>query len=105
MMLVTAAVAAPFGSLIAAVLPRELEGALALLSVSAVQMLADPTGLVAKLLPFWSAREIGDYVVDGAGADYFWRGLLHAALVWLVCGAGTLALFARRLRLAHYPEP
>ena len=44
MMLVTALVAAPFGSLVAALLPRELEGALGLLTVVAVQMLADPGG-------------------------------------------------------------
>ena len=68
MMLVTALVAAPFGSLVGALLPRELEGALALLSVSAVSMLADPAGAVAKLMPFWSSREIGTYAVDGGGA-------------------------------------
>ena len=104
-MLVAALVAAPFGSLVGALLPRELEGALALLSVCAVQMLADPAGLAAKLMPFWSVREIGTYAVDGTDIDYLWRGLAHFAVVWLVCTAGTLALFARRLRLATYPEP
>jgi hypothetical protein len=105
MMLLTAAVAAPLGSLIAAVLPRELEGALALLTVVAVQMLANPDGTVAKLLPFWSAREIGNYVVDGSSSHDLWQGLLHAALTWLVCITGTLVLFARRLRLVRHPEP
>jgi hypothetical protein len=104
-MLVAALVAAPFGSLVGALLPRELEGALALLSVCAVQMLADPAGLAAKLMPFWSVREIGTYAVDGTDIGYLWRGLAHFALVWLICTAGTLALFARRLRLAKYPEP
>jgi hypothetical protein len=42
MMLVTALVAAPVGSLIAGLVTRELEGALTLLTVVAVQMLADP---------------------------------------------------------------
>jgi hypothetical protein len=105
MLLLTAAVAAPFGSLIAAVLPRELEGALALLSVCAVQMLANPEDVAAKLLPFWSTREIGTYAIDDAGGDTLWRAVLHAAITWLVCVAGTLALFARRLRLARYTEP
>lgn len=105
MMLLTALVAAPFGSLIAAVLPRELEGALALLTVCAVQMLADPGGLIAKLMPFWSARELGTYAVDGVGTNYLWRALLHAAATWLLCTGGTLAVFAWRLRLARYPEP
>jgi hypothetical protein len=105
MMLVTAVVGAPFGSLIGALLPRELEGALALLSVSAVQMLADPAGLVAKLMPFWSAREIGNYAVDGGGVDIVWRGLAHAAVVWLVCTGVTIAVFRWRLRVARYEEP
>lgn len=105
MMLVTAVVAAPFGSLIGALMPRELEGALALLSVCAVQMLADPAGLTAKLMPFWSAREIGTYAVDGGGIDLVWRGLGHAAVVWLLCTGVTIAVFRRRLRVADYPEP
>jgi hypothetical protein len=105
MMLITVLVSAPLGSLIGALLPRELEGAFALFSISAVQMLADPAGLAAKLLPFWSSREIAIYAVDGGGVDQVWRGLAHGGVVWLVCVAGTLALFARRLRIARYPEP
>jgi hypothetical protein len=105
MMLVTAFVAAPFGSLIGALLPRELEGALALLSVCAVQMLADPAGTTAKLMPFWSAREIGNYAVDGGGIDIVARGLAHAAAVWLICTLGSIAIFGYRLRLARYEEP
>ncbi|GAA0468115.1 hypothetical protein Aca07nite_39930 [Actinoplanes capillaceus] len=105
MMGATALLAAPFGSLVGALLPRELEGALALLSVCAVQMLADPAGTIAKFMPFWSARELGTYAVDGGGTDLLWRGLAHAAVVWLLCTGLTLAVFARRLRLARYPEP
>lgn len=105
MMLLTALAAAPFGSLIAALLPRELEGALALLTVCAVQMLANPGSLIAKLMPFWSARELGAYAVDGASTDFLWRALLHAAVTWLLCTGGTLAVFAWRLRLARYSEP
>jgi hypothetical protein len=105
MMLITALVAAPFGSLIGAILPRELEGALALLSVSAVQMLADPAGLAAKLMPFWSAREIGTYAVDGGGLALLWRGLAHGGAVWLLCVGVTLGVFRWRYRLARYEEP
>ncbi len=105
MMLLSALVAAPLGSLIGAVLPRELDGALALLSISSVQMLADPAGLIAKLMPFWSAREVGNYAVDGGSLDLIGRGLAHAGVTWLLCTAGTMAVFAWRLRLAHYPEP
>jgi hypothetical protein len=105
MMVLTAVLAAPVGSLVAALLPRELEGALALLSICAVEMLADPAGLVSRCLPFWSARELGTYVVDNAGVDYLWRALLHALMAWLVCAGLTYLLFARRLRLEKYPEP
>ncbi|MBM2618995.1 hypothetical protein JIG36_25885 [Actinoplanes sp. LDG1-06] len=105
MMLVSALVAAPVGSLIGALLPRELDGALALLSISSVQMLADPAGLIAKLMPFWSAREVGNYAVDGGSIDLVWRGLAHAGVTWLICTAGTLLVFHWRLRLARYPEP
>ena len=104
-MVLTAVIAAPLGSLVAALLPRELEGALALLSICAVQMLADPSTLAAHLMPFWSFRELGTYVVDGADSGYLWRALLHAAVTWLICAGGTYALFAWRLRLPRYPEP
>jgi hypothetical protein len=105
LMLITALIAVPFGSLVGALLPRELEGALALFSVCAVQMLADPAGTVAKFLPFWSGREIGTYAIDGAATDLLWRGLAHGVLVWTLCTGLTLAIFARRLRLERYPEP
>lgn len=105
MLVLTALVAAPFGGLIAALLPRELEGALALLMVCATQLLADPSGLAAKLMPYWSARSTGNYAVDGAGTAAVWHALLHACAVWVLCTAATLLLFARRLRLARYPEP
>jgi hypothetical protein len=105
MLLLTALVAAPFGGLIAAILPRELEGALALLIVCATQLLADPDGTAAKAMPFWSARSMGNYTVDDAAPTAVWHALLHAAATWLLCAGATLALFARRLRIARYPEP
>jgi len=70
-----------------------------------VQMLADPGDLVATLLPFWSVREAAGYAVDDAGPDHLWRALAHAALTWLLCLGGTLALFGRRLRVVRCPEP
>jgi hypothetical protein len=105
MMLLTACVAAPFGSLVGALLPRDLEGALALFTVAAIQMLADPAGTAAKFLPFWSARELGTYAIDPVGSGYLARGLLHAAATWALCTAGTLLVFRHRLALARYPEP
>ena len=57
-LLCSVAVAAPFGMLIGALLPREMEGTLLLLTVVTVQMLIDPAGSGARLTPFWSSREI-----------------------------------------------
>lgn len=53
----------PLGTLLAALLPRELEGALALLIVLSVQLLADPDQALAKAMPFWSLRQLGTYAV------------------------------------------
>lgn len=52
-----------------------------------------------------SAREIGDYAVDGGGIDLVWRSLAHAAVVWLLGTGLTLLIFGCRLRLARYEEP
>jgi hypothetical protein len=101
----TVLVAAPIGFLIAAVLSRELEGALALLVVVSTQMLADPAGSIAPWLPFWSTRELATYAIDGTGQDYLARGLLHAALVFAVTLIAATAITAVRLRIARMPEP
>lgn len=77
-MVLTVAVAVPFGLALSAVLPRELEGTLVLLIVIGLQMMLDPSGTAAKLLPFWSSREIGTYAIDHTDVAYLTRGLLHA---------------------------
>jgi hypothetical protein len=99
-MLLIVAVAAPFGLALSAVLPRELEGTLVLLLVVGLQMLLDPAGVAARLLPFWFSREIGTYAVDHTGAGYLARGLLHAALamgllIGVVATASSLRLRRR----------
>jgi hypothetical protein len=101
----TVLVAAPIGFLIAAVLSRELEGALALLVVVSTQMLADPAGAIAPWLPSWSTREMATYAIDGTGQGYLARGLLHAALVFAVTLIAATAITGARLRIAHWPEP
>lgn len=101
----TVMVAAPLGTMLAYLVPRELEGALALLTIVAVQMLADPAGSLAKVLPFWSTRELGTYAIDGTSADYLWRGLGHAAASVAVLGIGSVLLAAFRLRLAAPAGP
>ena len=82
MLLLTATVATPLGSLAAALVPRDLEGALLLLSVMAVQVLVDPSEGWTRVLPLWSARELASVVVENLGQDtgaYLHRGLAHGA--------------------------
>jgi hypothetical protein len=100
-MLCCIAVAAPFGMLIGAVLPRELEGTLLLLTVVAFQMTIDPASAGARLTPFWSSREIGTWSVDHTDDGYLLRGSVHGllftvGLVLAVAGVVTLRLRERR---------
>ncbi|GAA1377562.1 hypothetical protein [Catellatospora chokoriensis] len=89
-MLLTVAVAAPFGLALSAALPRELEGMLVLLIVVGLQMMMDPAGSASRLLPFWFSREIGTYAVDHTDGGYLTRGLIHA----VACLAALLAVVA-----------
>ncbi|MEV4417991.1 hypothetical protein [Catellatospora sp. NPDC049609] len=89
-MLLTVAVAAPFGLALSAALPRELEGMLVLLIIVGLQMMMDPAGTASRLLPFWFTREIGTYAVDHTDGGYLERGLVHA----VVCLAALLAVVA-----------
>lgn len=99
-MVLTVAVAVPFGLALSAVLPRELEGTLVLLIVIGLQMMLDPSGTAAKLLPFWSSREIGTYAIDHTDGTYLTRGVLHAvayavALTLIVALASGIRLRQR----------
>lgn len=101
----TVLIAAPLGAVVSLLLPLELEGALALLTIMAMQMLADPEGTVAKVLPLWSTRELASYAVDPTGTDYLVRGLLHFALVLVLCAAGAWIASTLRLRPQRLPTP
>ena len=104
-MLCCVAVAAPFGMLIGALLPRELEGTLLLLTVVAMQMLLDPASPGSKLTPFWSSREIATWAVDHTDGGYLTRGLLHAVVVTtllIVTVAGVFGVRLRRRRHLHH---
>jgi hypothetical protein len=94
----TVATAVPLGLALSAVLPRELEGTLALLTVFGLQMIMDPAQASTRLLPFWFSREIGTYAVDHTGDDYLYRGLAHAAVSALALTALVLVTSAIRLR-------
>ena len=108
MLLTTVTVAAPLGSVVAAVLPRDLEGALLLLAVMALQLLVDPAEDWTRALPLWSTRELSSYVVEnlrtGTG-DHLRQGLTHGAGFILGLTALTWLLGAWRLRVRRVPEP
>jgi hypothetical protein len=95
---VTVFVAAPLGLLIGAVVPRDLEGALLLISMIGLQFLMDPAKGSARLLPLWSNRELGTYAVDLTDGGYLRRGLLHGAGCTLLLVGLTAALTVLRLR-------
>jgi hypothetical protein len=97
-MALTVAVAAPFGLALAALLPRELEGTLVLLLVVELQMMLDPAGAAARVLPFWFSREIGTYAVDHTDGGYLRRGLLHGLAYLAVLLAVVAVGAAVRLR-------
>jgi hypothetical protein len=97
-MLLCVTVAAPFGLLIAALVPRELEGTLVLLVVVGIQMVMDPAGAGARLTPFWSSREIGTYAVDHTDPGYLDRGLVHGVAFTLALALAVAVLSTIRLR-------
>jgi hypothetical protein len=97
-MLLTVAVAAPFGLLLSALLPRELEGTLVLLMVVGLQMIMDPAGAASRVLPFWFSREIGTYAIDHTDDGYLTRGLVHAAVMLVFLLGAAAAAAAIRLR-------
>lgn len=90
----TAVIAVALGSMLGVLVTRELEGALALFIIAGLQFIADPASVLAHLLPFWSAREIGTYAVDGFGAS-LGAGWMHAALAVALAGAVISARSAR----------
>lgn len=59
--------AVPFGLAVGAVVPRELEGTLAVIGVVGMQMSAGSGSLLAKLLPFYGPRRLIDTAVYGHG--------------------------------------
>jgi hypothetical protein len=102
MLLLAVTVAAPFGTLVSAVTPRDLEGTLVLITVIGLQFLIDPVQSSAKLLPFWSIRELATYAVDMTDDGYLWRGVLHAvAYAGAVTVAAAAITFVRLRRRRH----
>ena len=106
-LLASGALAATLGLLVGALVPRELEGMLVLITLVGLQMIVDPVSTAARLLPLWSTRELIAHAVDGAG------DVRAAAAHGLAYGGGMLALalvltcarLRRRRHLVHHPRP
>lgn len=97
-MALTVATAAPFGVLLSAVLPRELEGTLVLLVVIGLQMMMNPASTSSRILPFWFSREIGTYAIDHTDDGYLGRGLVHGVIFAVVLTALVATTSSIRLR-------
>jgi hypothetical protein len=86
------------GSALGALAPRELEGALLLFLVAGMQVVVDPAGTVAKLLPFWSTRELTTRAVEGsASTASLGAALAHAGATVAVCALVTAVASRRRI--------
>ena len=101
----TVLISAPLGALVCAVLPRELEGALALLSVMALQLLVDPEGSLATLMPLWSTRELSAFAIEAVGVDRLESGAVHFALALVLITGISWGSSVLRLRPVRLPVP
>lgn len=80
---------------------KELEGALALLSVMALQLLVDPDGSKAKLLPLWSTRKISAYAIGAEDAGALREGMLHFLFVFALCALAAWGASVMRLGIVR----
>ncbi|MFE5333395.1 hypothetical protein ACFRCG_44120 [Embleya sp. NPDC056575] len=97
-MVLCVAVAAPFGLLLGAVVSGEFEGTLLLLVTVGMQMVADPATTTARLMPFWSGREIGTYAIDHTDTGFLVRGVAHGLACALLFSLALAVVSALRLR-------
>jgi hypothetical protein len=58
----------------------------------------DPASVGARLMPFWSSREIGTYAVDHTDAGYLTRGVVHGVVFTAVLALIVAVLATIRLR-------
>lgn len=110
LLVTTVLIGVPLGALVSLVIARELEGALALLSIMALQLLIDPDLWVAKLLPLWSTRELSAYAIQEHSADSLGSGVIHFAVTIALCvlvawAASVLRLKPTRISAPSQEEP
>ena len=104
LLVVTVLIGAPLGAVVSLVIVRELEGALALLSLMAVQLLVDPDSSYAGFMPLWSTRELTGYALDAPIANSLSDGLGHVAVTMVLCSLAAWGFSVLRLRTRRF-EP
>lgn len=105
LLVTTVLISVPLGALVSFVITRELEGALALLSIMALQLLVDPDRALAKLLPLWSTRELTAYAIQENSTDSLGSGLLHFVVTMLICILIAWGASIIRLRPVRISSP
>lgn len=98
LLVTTVVISVPLGALVSLAISRELEGALALLSIMALQLLVDPDGAMTKLLPLWSTRELSAYAIQEDSGNSLQAGLLHFMVTVSVCVVVAWVANLTRLR-------
>ncbi len=101
LLVTTVLVSVPLGALMSFAVAKELEGALALLSIMALQLLVDPDGSKAKLLPLWSTRKISAYAIGAEDAGALREGMLHFLLVFALCALAAWGASVMRLGIVR----
>ena len=104
LLVVTVLIGAPLGAVVSLVIVRELEGALALLALMAVQLLVDPDSSYAGFMPLWSTRELTGYALDTPIANSLSDGLGHFAVTMVLCSLAAWGFSVLRLRSRRF-EP
>lgn len=101
LLVTTVLICVPLGALMSFAVAKELEGALALLSIMALQLLVDPDGSKAKLLPLWSTRKISAYAIGAEDAGALREGMLHFLLVFALCALAAWGASVMRLGIVR----
>lgn len=101
LLVTTVLVSVPLGALMSFAVAKELEGALALLSIMALQLLVDPDGSKAKLLPLWSTRKISAYAIGAEDAGALREGMLHFLFVFALCALAAWGASVMRLGIVR----
>lgn len=99
-LVLTAAIAVPLGLAVAALLPRELEGALTLIGIVGIEMSLPVDSDLAPVLPLYGPLRLLD-AARAAGTD---GGLpiLHAVVTTVVLLAVAAVLWWRRVRIVRH---